>query len=181
MADKNYKNHIKKYFKFIYTNLKEGSNLNLSNTYMQELNSDINKQIILYGGSNLNEITENIKKIIEHSKNSPIDLIGKETLYVTINGKKQLRTDVKLDEYISLLNPENHRLINKKNLEDIKIQAELLNEYLKLSIKYILDSEMNNNYLSQSVKALNIENLKELSKQVDNFNTNISKLAGITN
>jgi hypothetical protein len=194
MGDINFKNRIKNYFKFLYKNIKYKTNLDECINCTRELNSDIKNQIVLYGGrmtpDQSAEFTKSVTELIESYKKPfpSVELSFKDPqkLLVDTDGKfdpkiTEINKDGYIDQYISVLDPANNILLDKKNLEDIKEKIILLSNYLNFSLNYIYESESksDNGELSAYVKTLNKADLERLSKELEDFIQSISKLADL--
>jgi hypothetical protein len=181
MGDINFKNRIKNYFKFLYKNIKFKTNLDECINCTRELNLDIMNQNVLYGGAEttIEDLQNNIEKIIQSNKTSYEDLAFKSDPSIYDIGTNSLKPGITIEQYTSILDPTNNLLIRKKTLEDITEKLTLLSEYLNLSLNYIFTSKSDNGELSSYVKNLNKEDLERLSSELENFIQNISKLADL--
>jgi len=195
MAEINFKNHIKNYFNFIYSNLKAKTNIDQCLKYTQQLHNRVKNQFVLYGGETPEEEFKNIiEKYVEIKKDyndKPFDTLSfKSNPDIYDQNTKQLKSDIydqdtkqlKPEYYariFDILDPTNNVLIPRQNLDNFIEKLKLLSDYTKISLEYILKYQPNKGELSEYVNGLDTENLKKLYSELDEFIKNISKLADV--
>jgi len=195
MAEINFKNHIKNYFNFLYSNLKAKTNIDQCLKYTQQLHNRVKNQFVLYGGETPEEEFKNIiEKYVEIKKDyndKPFDTLSfKSNPDIYDQNTKQLKSDIydqdtkqlKPEYYariFDILDPTNNVLIPRQNLDNFIEKLKLLSDYTKISLEYILKYQPNKGELSEYVNGLDTENLKKLYSELDEFIKNISKLADV--
>lgn len=184
MKDKKFKNRIKKYFNFLYKNLKTKTNIDLCINYTHELNSDIMKQYLLYGGGGGGDIAPILSKVTDiiesYKSNQTIDLPFKNNQsYYSDPDKKIFKTEFTIDEYNQILDPSNNILIPQSYLKDILLKLQLLSDYFKISLEYIFESVNNGNAGNLTDLNMKKEELEKLSLELDDFIKNIKSVVDL--
>ncbi len=198
MAEINFKNHIKNYFNFLYSNLKAKTNIDQCLKYTQQLHKRVKNQFVLYGGETPQEeeFKNIINKYVEIKKDydkpfntlstSKPDIYDQDTNQLKSDiydqDTQQLKPNLTPEQYariFDILDPTNNVLIPRQNLDNFIEKLKLLSDYTNISLEYIFKYQPNKGELSEYVNGLDTENLKKLYSELDEFIKNISKLAEV--